>query len=369
MESKVAVVTAFEGPLEIWTVPIPALEPGGVLVKVEAATLCGTDAHRWQHHIEVALPFVPGHETCGRIVETNGPVVDILGAPLAVGDRIITSYLNCGHCFWCQVSRQTSLCPEVKFFGGWHPTQLLGGCAEYHYFPPRASLIRVPDEVSSPLAASAACALRTVIHGFEHLGRIDPHETVVVQGAGPLGLYAAALARDRGAKQVFLIGAPAARLAVAKDFGADDVLDLDVVTDPQERAAWIRARTGGRGADAVINCASSPAFVEALQLVRRGGRVVTIGVAGEGKVAYDHELLWKGLRVSFVVMAEARHFMQAIEFLASRRDAFPFDKMLSNRFDLAGTTQALQGMAAFREIKPVIFPHALAPQPTERAAS
>jgi L-iditol 2-dehydrogenase len=357
MESRVAVITKFDAPIEIWTVPIPDLEPGGVLVKVEAATLCGTDAHRWQHHIPVELPFVPGHETCGTIVDSNGPVVDILGAPLHHGDRIITSYLNCGHCYWCQVSRQTSLCRDVMFFGAWHPNRLLGGCADYHYFPPQASLIRVPEDVTSPLAASAACALRTVVHGFEQLGRIDNHETVVVQGAGPLGLYAAALARDHGAKKVLLIGAPAGRLAVAKDFGADDVLDLEVVTDASQRLQWVQDHTGGRGADIVINCASSPAFVEAIALARRGARIVTIGVAGEGNFTYNQALLWKGLRISFVVMAEARHFLQALDFLASRRRSFPFEKMLSNTFDLAGTTEALRGMAAFREIKPVILPH------------
>ncbi len=357
MESRVAVITAFEGPLEIWKVPIPELEPGGVLVKVEAATLCGTDAHRWQRHIPAELPFVPGHETCGTIVDSNGPVVDILGRPLIAGDRIITSYLNCGHCYWCQVSRQTTLCTEVMFFGAWHPTRLLGGCAEYHYFPPHASLIRVPDEVSSPLAASAACALRTVVHGFEQLGRIDNHETIVVQGAGPLGLYAAALARDHGAKKVLLIGAPAARLAVAKDFGADDVLDLEKVTEPAERLKWVHEHTDGRGADAVINCASSPAFIEAIGLARRGGRIVTIGVAGDANLTYNQALLWKGLRINFVVMAEARHFMQALDFLASRRHDFPFDKMLSGTFNLEGTTQALRGMAVFSEIKPVILPH------------
>jgi L-iditol 2-dehydrogenase len=358
VESRVAVITNFDKPLEIWKVKIPDLEPGGVLVKVDAATLCGTDAHRWQHHIPVDLPIVPGHETCGTIVDTNGPVVDILGVPLKAGDRIITSYLNCGHCYWCQVARQTSLCTEVMYFGAWPPERLLGGCAEYHYFPPRASLIRVPEEVTSPLAASAACALRTVIHGFEQLGRIDNHETVVVQGAGPLGLYAAALARDHGAKKVLLVGAPAVRLAVAKDFGADDVLDLEKVTDPADRLKWVHDHTGGRGADAVVNCASSPAFVEAIAMARRGGRVVTIGVAGVADITYGQQLLWKGLRINFVVMAEARHFMQALDFLASRKKAFPFEKILSNTFNLEGTSEALRGMAAFQEIKPVILPHA-----------
>jgi L-iditol 2-dehydrogenase len=358
MECRAAVVTAFEGPCEIWNVPIPELEPGGVLIKVDAATLCGTDAHRWTNDIPVDLPFVPGHETCGTIVDTNGPIVDILGEPLSSGDRIISSYNNCGHCYWCQVARQTSLCREVKFFGGWHPNRLLGGCAEYHYFPPHASFVRVPENVPPPLAASAACALRTVIHGFEHLGRIDNHETVLVQGAGPLGLYAAALAKDHGAKQVLLIGAPAGRLAVAGDFGADAVLDLDVVRNPADRQTWVLDHTGGRGADAVVNCASSVAFVEGLDLVRRGGRVVSIGVGGNAKIDVTQALLWKQLRINTVVMAEARHFMQALDFLSSRGRDFPFAKMISNTYALEDTGAALRGMATLTEIKPVIYPNA-----------
>jgi L-iditol 2-dehydrogenase len=357
MESRMAVVTAFEKPLEIWSVPIPELEPGGVLVKVEAATLCGTDAHRWQHHLAVEVPYVPGHETCGTIVDANGPVVDILGRPLALGDRIITSYASCGSCFWCSVSRQPSLCPNTGFFGAHRPGVLLGGCSEYHYFPPRGLLVRVPESVPTPLAASAACALRTVIHGFDLLGPIYNHETVVVQGAGPLGLYATALARDRGAKRVLVIGAPADRLAVAREFGADDTLDVEVVTDPAERAAWVRELTGGRGADVVANCASSHALVEAFDLVRRGGRITTMGVGGEATLKLVHPVLWKGLRVNFTVMAEPRHFLQALEFIESRMKEVPFEKMLSNTFDLTGTTEALSGMVAMREIKPVILPN------------
>jgi L-iditol 2-dehydrogenase len=358
VQTRVAVVTAFNAPVEIWNVPVPALEDGGVLVKVDAATLCGTDAHRWQQHLKVELPFVPGHETCGTIVDMRGSVVDIYDKPLAVGDRIITSYTNCGHCFWCQVSRQTQLCPNIRFFGASHPERLAGGCAEYQYFPPHASLIRVPDEISSPLAASSACALRTVVHAFEHIERIDPHETVVVQGAGPLGLYAAALARTRGAKRILLIGAPAARLAVATDFGADDVLNMDLVPDAGERAEWVRARTANRGADIVVNCASTHALVEAFDLVRRGGRIINVGVGGDATLKLVHPLVFKAVNVAFVVMAEARHFLQAVDFLARYRERFPFEKMLSGRYPLERTTDALAGMASFAEIKPVILPNA-----------
>jgi len=357
MECRAAVITELKGPLEIWTVPIPELEPGGVLIRIDAATLCGTDASRWSGRVVRPTPFVPGHETSGTIVDTNGPVCDILGEPLKAGDRIVCSYPTCGHCYFCQVSRQTSLCTETFPFGDAHPNKLLGGCAEYHVFPARGHLIRVPAEVPPVLAAASACALRTVVHGFELLGRIDNHETVVVQGAGPLGLFAAALARDRGAKQVLLIGAPAGRLAVAADFGADAALDIDIVTDAGARLQWVRELTGGRGADIVINCATAPALVEALQLARRGARVVNLGQGHAAEMTIPSSVLWKQIRIDMVVMAEARHWLQALEFLASRRNDFPFEKMISNSFTLEGTTEALRGMDAYREIKPVIYPH------------
>src|SRR5215212_6627534 len=94
------------------------------------------------------------------------------------------------------------------------------------YVPRECLIVKVPEAVSSPLAAAAACAFRTVMHGFDNLGAIKPHETVVIQGSGPLGNFAAAVARDHGAKQVLMIGAPAARLHVAREMGTDDVLDL-----------------------------------------------------------------------------------------------------------------------------------------------
>jgi threonine dehydrogenase-like Zn-dependent dehydrogenase len=212
--------------------------------------------------------------------------------------------------------------------------------------------------VPPALAASAACALRTVLHGFEQLGAIASHESVLVLGAGPLGLYATALARDRGAKRVYTIGAPAMRLAVATAWGADEVLDMDTMPSPDERVAWVRERTGGRGADIVLNCASSQAFVDGMRVVRPGGRFVHLGTSGGPPMPLDPDLLFRGVRINTIVMAEARHFYEAIEFLATRAGEFPFEKLLSNRYPLDRTTDALRGMAAFREIKPVIVPNA-----------
>jgi len=350
-----AVITDFNRELELSRVPLPELAPASVLIRVDAATLCGTDAHRWQGHLRAATPFVPGHETCGTIVEMRGELRDILGEPLKVGDRIISSYPHCGHCYYCGVARQTSLCPQVIVFGSSKPSALLGGCAEYHYFPPGGSLIRIPDDVPPPLAASAACALRTVMHGYEQLGPVESHETVLVLGSGPLGLYSLAVARDRGARKVLIIGAPDTRLAVAREWGADAVLDLDATPDVNHRIAWVREHTDGRGADIVFQCATSAVVAEGLEMARPGGRLVSIGVGG-GPVTLSPMIFFKQVRINGVAMAEARHFYQAIDFLATRRRQFTFDRIISGTYTLDKATEALRRMAAFQEVKPLILP-------------
>ena len=359
--SRAAVVTTVHAPLEIQSVPIPALEPGGVLVKVDAATLCGTDVHIWEGVSASVggVPYIPGHETCGTIVEIGGTRTDLLDVPLRVGDRIIATYAFCGHCYFCSIARQAVLCTNVVTYGrsrSDRPPYLLGGCAEYHYFPPGCDIVRVPDAVTPALAASAACALRTIMHAFEKLGRLGSHETVLVQGAGPVGLYAAAVARDRGAGKVLVIGAPANRLRVAEAFGADATLDLDAVPDPAQRKAWALEQTAGRGPDVVLQCAGSPAIVEGLDLVRRGGKLVSIGATG-GTIALPGGVFTgKYVDVLGIVMAEGRHFYEAVNFLATRKTQFPFERMITGSYGLDGVTDALAGMAAFREVKPVIVP-------------
>jgi L-iditol 2-dehydrogenase len=361
LESRAAVITGIEKELEIRSIPIPALPEGAVLIRVDAATLCGTDAHRWMGHIHSEeMPFIPGHETCGTIVDMQGDAFSLLDERLKIGDRIVSSYSHCGHCYYCRVARQTSLCRQNTPYGTWSPERLMGGCSEYHYFPPGASFVHVPPEVPPALAASSACALRTVLHGFEQLGAIASHESVLVLGAGPLGLYAAALARDKGAKSVYVIGAPALRVEVARAWGADEVLDFEALPDLKDRIEWVKERTGGRGADIAFNCASSPAFIEMIEMVRPGGRVVSIGHSGGPPLPLPTDFLFSQISVKTVVMAEARHFYQALDFLATRRDKFPFEMMLSNSYPLERTTDALRAMANYSEVKPVILVHASA---------
>ena len=357
-ECLAAVVTDYNGPLVTRKVTVPDLKPGAMIGKVEAATLCGTDVHIWHGGIPASPPYIPGHETVVTIAEMNGERRDVLGMPLGIGDRVITAYPFCGTCFYCAIANQPTLCQNSARYGRENCEEfpyLLGGCAELHYLSPHSEVVRVPDEVSGPLAASAACALRTVMHAFERLGGILPHETVLVQGCGPVGLYATAVARDRGAGKIIVVGAPAARLGIAKAWGADEVLDLDHQPDPKVRQEWVLEQTDGRGPDVVLQCAGGRAIEEGLDLVRPGGRFVSIG-GGGGKLSVSGGALSaKNLQFIGIRSGQGRHYLQAITFLATRRSV-PFDQLLSRTYSLDTVTDALQAMAELREVKPVVLP-------------
>jgi threonine dehydrogenase-like Zn-dependent dehydrogenase len=123
----------------------------------------------------------------------------------------------------------------------------------------------------------------------------------------------------------------------------------------KRRIEWVMDHTGGRGADIVFQCAVSSAVAEGLEMARPGGRLVSIGVGG-GPVTLSPMIFFKQVRISGVAMAEARHFYQAIDFLATRRNRFPFARLISGTYTLDQTTDALRRMSSFAEVKPLILP-------------
>lgn len=358
---RAAVVTEFGQALSVQDVPLPELEAGGVLGRVDAATLCGTDVHIWGGHSFVGpdkLPYIPGHETAVTVVDVAGSPKDVFNRPVEPGQRIISNYPFCGHCYHCSVAMQPSLCLEGARYGRERVDRypyLLGGTAEYHYYPPGADFIPIPDNVPAPLAASAACALRTAMHAAERLGPIKSHETVLVQGAGPVGLYSLAVALSKGADKVFVFGAPESRLEVARSWGAAGTMDIEQ-TSAAERKEWLAERTRGIGVDIVVQAATAQAIPEALDLVRRGGRVISIGGGAGSLEVSAFAMTTKYLTISSVLQAEARHFLQAVQFLSAQSKQFPFESMITGTYPLEGTGDALQAMSEFREVKALVLP-------------
>ena len=194
------------------------------------------------------------------------------------------------------------------------------------------------------------------MNGMSQLGEIDPTEAVVVQGAGPLGLLATANARVRGARKIIVIGAPQARLDLAREFGADVCISIEGTT-PQQRLEEVLAHTDGRGADIVMEFTGAPsAFNEGLHMSRRGGRYLLIGQLGEGKTEFQPSLIVKkNITLIGSFSGDARSYSLALQFMAKHHDDFPFAKMITGRYKLDEVNLAMERMKNFQEIKPVIL--------------
>lgn len=360
--SRAAVVRAFKAPVCIEEVPIPdEIEPGAILTKVHACSVCGTDIHLWQGEIalRVDLPVILGHEMVGEIVAMGpGADRDSIGQDLRIGDRICWTHTSCGRCYFCTVLREPTLCQYSKkymYVTMDEPPHLLGGFSEYGYVMPEAGRVKVPERVAPELASMASCAFRSVMNSFDILGRIDPQDTVVIQGAGPLGLLATAVAKISGARRVVTIGAPQARLDIASAFGADEVISVET-TSPEERLDRVLSMTGGRGADVVMEFTGHPkAFAEGMDLARRGGAYVVVGQLGQGEVTIKPSVVVaKQLRILGSFSGQAKAYWKALEFVALHGRTIPFERMISNRYTLDEADTALTRMKKLEEIKPVI---------------
>ena len=356
---KAAVLEEYGKPLQIQEVPIPDVEPGAILVKVEMAGICGTDVHQCHGalSIKAPLPNVPGHETLGRIVKLGaGRSQDVSGEPLKVGDRIMWAHADCGECYWCTIVRETVLCDKRIGYGMAPPHALMGGFAEYEYVTPITKVVKVPAELTEEEAIGVGCAFRSVVAAYERLGGIGFQDTVVIQGAGPVGLYSLVVARESGAGKTIVIGAPEGRLELAKRWGADHVINIDEITDPVQRREQVLELTDGRGPEIVVECSGfPPAFSEGVEMLQKGGRYLVIGQTSPTTISFvPNAIVHKCLTVIGNASATIPHFYKALKFIKNNRKEYPFDAIVTTKYRLEDINEALNNMESGREIKPVI---------------
>ena len=356
---KAALLEEYGKPLQIREVAIPEVEPMGILVKVEMAGICGTDVHsqRGDLTIKTPLPNIPGHETLGRVVKLGvGRTIDVAGEPLAVGDRIMWAHIDCGECYGCEIARDSLQCSHRSYYGYFPPSALLGGFAEYEYITPRTKVVKVPEELTEEEAVGVGCAFRTAVGAYERFGGIRFQDNVVIQGAGPVGLYAAVIAVEGGAGRVIVIGAPETRLDLALKWGAHHVINIDKVKDPGRRKDEVFALTGGRGPEVVVECAGVPAaFGEGIDMIQKGGRYLVMGQTSAITIPFAPGLVTgKGVTIVGASGASIPHYYKALQFLKNKRAKYPFGDIVTHKFRLEEANEALAVMASGEAIKPVI---------------
>ncbi len=348
-KGRIAVMTEPEK-LEFQEYDIPLPGPGAVVVEVLRSNVCGSEVHIWCGHHPSKKSGGLGHEMVGAIVELGeGVTEDHAGTPIQAGDRIVATYfIACKKCNPCQHG-QFNLCTHAYRYWSLQPEEaphFHATFASHYYIHPDQYFYKVPDEVSDREAASANCALSQVFFGIDQ-AELTYGETLVIQGAGGLGINAAAVAKEKGAT-VIVIDAVESRLEMASRFGADHLIDMNIYASKQARIERVQELTNGLGADMVMEVAGVPAaFAEGFELARPGGRFVTMGNVSPGKlVDFDPGLLTRhNVRIIPVLRYNPWYLKKSLDFLVANKNKYPFESLLDADFTMDEIESALSQSA------------------------
>ncbi len=332
------------GDLRFEEIPIPDPEPGGLVVRVEAALTCGTDVKTLRRGHPVMIPHVPtvfGHELAGVVTAVGRGA-----AGVKEGDRVVAANsAPCGRCRLCAAGRP-NLCEDLLFVNGAY--------GEHIALPPRLVAQNVVP-ISSGLAASSAAfaePLACALLGVER-GRVEPGMTVAIFGHGPLGCLLAMAAGQRGAR-VVIVGKAGWRLDQVRGMGLGECVDGRSVPDI---AAYLRGLAGGGGADVTVDATGRPeVWEQAIDSVGRGGTVVLFGGCAPGssvrvdtRRAHYEELTLVGAFHHTPAMIRS-----AVDLLESR--AIEPGALLTYRMGLAGVKEALALMERGEAMKVLVEP-------------
>jgi threonine dehydrogenase-like Zn-dependent dehydrogenase len=328
---------------------VPEPEPGAIVARVARANVCGSDLHIWRGDGWLGAMARPegriiGHEMTGTVHALGAGVeTDWAGQQLGSGDRIVYQYFApCQRCRAC-LRGLPAACPNsfaVLRGRPSDPPHFRGAFADYFYVTPRMAVFKVPDQVTDAMVAGVNCALAQVVHGLERVGA-GFGDTVVIQGAGGLGIYATAVAKQRGAHRVIVVDGFDDRLELAAAMGADDLVDLRVFAAPDERVGRVRELTGG-GADVVCELVGvSGAIAEGLQMLGHGGRLLEIGTfyPGTHMELDPGSMVMKNQSMIAVGSYDAASLRGAVEFLDRNVGRLPLDHVLVD-YPLEGINEA-----------------------------
>lgn len=379
---KAAVLTR-PGNIETWEFPYPELGKGAAICKVRLSGVCGTDKHSFQgesvqykgteNEIDIPYPIIQGHEnvlTIEEIDEEGAHNLDFDGNILKVGDRVThCPDVVCGKCWYCKNMPTYPWCEHMLFsYGNMRSCNdfkhLYGGFSEYMYFEPGTRLYKVPDGLPDEMAVltEVMCVTATLDKAKEFnsfsLEGFNFNDTVVIQGVGPLGLAHVIKARMMGAGKIICTDISDYKLNLAKEFGADVVLNSENTTE-DERVDIVMQETHGRGADLAVECVGRPFVVpEGLRMLRKAGMYLEPGnfVDCGATPINIHEICAKNLRI--IGMCNHTHvgYRAHMEMMERSMKWFPWDKFISHRFPIDQAQKAVETSMTKESMKVVIDP-------------
>lgn len=328
-----------------------------LIVEIEMCTICGSDVHTIEGRRPLAGPMVLGHEIIGRVVSLpDNAVRCVLGTPLQIGDRVTWSlHAACGTCFWC-MNDLSQKCDHLFKYGhepvsGAYPST--GGFASHCQIQAGTAVVKIPNEMPAKIAAPANCATATVVAAFRQVGDCRGR-TILIMGAGMLGLTAAAMAADAGAAEIVVVDPLKSRSELARKFGATTpVTDLATAKEELER------RTNGRGADISFDFSGqNDAVLAAIHFLRIGGQTVLVGsVFPTESISISPEMIVRRwLAIYGVHNYSAGDLVQAVRFLERVGEQFPFRELVSSTYSLDQIDEAIRFAKSGAAVRVGILP-------------
>lgn len=360
-----AVAMTAPGKMEIRNYPFPKLSSDSAILKIDMTGVCGTDKHIYKGEArelrgKSIFPYLGGHEIIGTIVEIGkgaAHTMDYDREPLKPGDRVAVAVeVNCGTCWYCRHHYNNTTCEKQIMAYGLHPNAdtepyLRGGWSEYMYVLPGTDLFKIPEDLPTDVAvfveelavayhslARAAGPFPAVNEGF------GPGGTVAVLGNGPLGILHGIMASIHGAGLRIATDNADLRLTKARELYADVVINSSRTT-AEERIQQVRDMTEGVGPDLVIEAAGEPeVFIEALQMVRKGGTVIEVGNwvdLGKG-VSLDvmKHIGSKNLHIHSVFHCGS-NWRPVLKILQQQQRNYRFQSLITHRFSLDELVQKM----------------------------
>lgn len=347
-----AVIKAEPKPgIRVGELPIPRISPEEVLIRVKAAGICGSDVHiyewtRGYEHLAKHMPVVLGHEFAGEVVEVGSGVSGI-----KPGDRVAYQGGSCGQCFYCDTARH-SLCDRRKTVGR-IGLERKGGMAEYvavnalqNFLPP------IPEGVSFEEAAQGQPTAEA-LHMVEQ-AEISLGEPVVVLGTGPIAVTVMQGVKAAGAAPVIVTGLTRDkdRLSIARTLGADKTVNVE----KEDPVPMVKAMTDGLGAAKVFEVSGSPrAFVQGLEMLRKGGTLIAFGIyPGEISVDFTRRIVREMKVIRGVYGASRLAWSKVLPFMASGQ--IKVAPLITHRLPLEKADEGFQECLERRAMKVMLLP-------------
>ena len=324
----------------------PSVGPNDVLVRVEAASICGTDLHiySWDPLMASRIhpPMIFGHEFCGTVEQVGSEVSAIKPGQFVSAEM----HVSCGHCLQCRIGQQ-HLCQKLEIIGIDRD-----GCFAEFVKIPASNILPIDPSIPHDYAAlldPLGNAVHTVLAG-EIAG-----QSVAVVGCGPIGLMAIQVAKACGASQVYGVEPKLARIRLAREIGADHVFD----PNDGDVVEAIREATGGAGADVVLEMSGHPkAIPQAFEMLRGGGRISLLGLPSE-PVTLDlvNSIIFKGATVNGIYGRRMYDtWYRMLSLLKAKR--LNLDPIISARIPLSDYEQAFDMLGKGEASKILLYPNA-----------